>query len=211
MTKRRSAAYYEEKAKIAREREAYKRSNPTDRSKTYVAKDTDYINAYYRDPLSIGRYLEIPVLESNLSIFGSGTDAAFAKLGLLTTAQFAALSGSPVAVPLPLKGNKIPIIKLVTVYGDSTPIVVPKTQGHGRYVKFYDPKNGKSHRSVPFIGVAASEGFTAAKVNMSTILAAYSAIFDTQSEKNAIVGENGTAKLVLGYGQQYTVLVETRR
>jgi hypothetical protein len=211
MARRRSAAFYEEKAKIAREREAYKLANPSQRTQTYVPKDADFVDAYYRDPLQLGRYLQIPVLKSNLDGVNTNEATALTKLGLLSQAEFDALAGTPVAVEVSLKGNKIPIVKLELIFGDANPVVVPKTQGHGRYVKFYDEKNGKSHRSVPFIGIPKETAFTAGNINLAAIITAFDALMSNTVEKEALVGDNGTAKLVFGFGNQYTVLATKRR
>lgn len=198
MARRKTAAELEEQAKIARAREAARKAARQANPKPYTPRAADdFQKVYYRDPLEIGRFLEIEVRKQSLTDWGGIADA-----GLLVAAP----EGS-VVVPI-IRGSKIPIVKVNWYFGDSSVVVVPETAEHGRWIKKYDEKNGTSHKSLPFS--IATGTFNATTVNINAIITAFNAKLDTEAKKTAILGDNGRAELVLGYGTQYTVLARVK-
>ena len=198
MAKRKTAAELEELAKIARAREAARKAARDADPAPYRPKvAADYNKVYYRDPLEIGRFLEIEVRVQSLTEWGG-----IAAAGLLDNPPEGA-----VVVPI-IRGSKIPIIKVNWYYGDASVIVVPGNAAHGRWIKRYDERNGSSHKSIPFS--IASGTFNAATVNINAIITAFNAKLDTVAKKDDIIGKNGRAELVLGYGTQYTKLASVK-
>ena len=191
MSRRRSAVELEELAKIKRSQAAARLAHRTANPKPYTPKpDIDYTQLYYRDPLEPSRFLKMRVANGTLTLWGGITAA-----GLVTVPP------ANSAIVEITRGNKIPIVKVRWYYGDDTAVVVPANEMHGRWVKFYDEKNGQSHHQIPF--VSAAEG---AAPNMASTITAFYAKLNTAAEVERIIGTRGRAELVIGYGRQYTTL-----
>lgn len=190
MSRRYSPAELEERAKKARAREAAMLKRKTDNPKPYVQRNPDdFSTVYYRDPLETGRFLEIDVKAKALEKIGGVAGA-----GLL-----AALPDGSVAVQI-LKGSKIPIVKIRWYFGD-TNVSVTTTPWGTRWLKKYDADGGQSHWTLPF-SIAAG-AFT-----LDTIQTKFKEYFNETNgtKRNAVLGPNGYVELVMGYGNQYTVI-----
>lgn len=190
MSRRYTPAELEERAKKARAREAAMLKRRIDNLKPYVKRDpTDYSTIFYRDPLETGRFLEIEVKAKALLKIGGVAGA-----GLLAT-----LPDGSVAVKI-TKGSKIPIVKIQWYFGDATvsPVMTPWGT---RWIKKYDADGGQSHWSLPFsIGTGV---FT-----LDTIQTKFRDYFNETNgtKRTDMLGPNGQVELVMGYGNQYTVL-----
>ncbi|QLE54832.1 hypothetical protein [Nostoc sp. TCL26-01] len=188
MARRKSAYELEELAKIARAREAARKAARLANPKPYKArKPEDFQIAYYRDPLETGRFLQFEVKKQALTNLGG-----IAEVGLLATVP----DGSVVVEVN--KGSKIAVVKLRWYYGDATAEVKNTSYGT-RWIKKYDDKGGQSHWSTPFS--VATGTFT-----MNTILDRFKAIFNDSTKRTNILGANGYAELIVGYGKQYSIL-----
>jgi hypothetical protein len=189
MSRRKSAIELEELAKIKRSQAAARLAARTANPKAYTPKlDTDYTQVYYRDPLDNTRVLKLKVPNGTITLWG----------GIAAAGLTAAAPANTATVEI-TKGSKIPIIKVKWYFGDDTAVVVPATAAHGRWVKFYDVKNGQAHHQIPFVESGATPDVA------STITAFYSKL-NTAGETDRIIGTRGRAELVIGYGTQYTVL-----
>jgi hypothetical protein len=190
MARRKSAlelrALAEIKDKQAAARKAAALANP----KPYKPRNpTDFQTVYYRDPLEAGRILKFEVKKQALTNLGGADDAGL----LLVVPENAVVTEIN-------KGSNLPIVRLRWYFGDASPEV--KTTAYGtRWIKKYDQQGGQSHWSVPY---SVKEGaFT-----LNTILTRFNTQFNnTNGTKLAtVLGANGYAELVMGYGNQYTVL-----
>jgi hypothetical protein len=189
MARRKSAIELEELAKIKRSQAAARLAERNANPKPYKPKkDEDYTTVFYRDPIDNNRLLSLKVANGTLTLWG-GSAAA----GLLTAAP------ANTAVVEITRGSKIPIVKVRWFFGDETPVVVPATATHGRWIKFYDTKEGQAHHQVPFTVAGATP-------DLDGIILAFYAKLNTEAEKSRIIGAKGRADLVMGYGNQYTTL-----
>ena len=189
MSRRKSAIELEELAKIKRAQAAFRLSERSANPKEYKPKlDVDYTQVFYRDPLENTRVLKLKVANGTLTLWG----------GVVAAGLTLAAPANTAIVEID-RGNKIPIVKVRWYYGDDTAVVVPATQGHGRWVKFYDVKNGQSHHQIPFVESGATP-------DLATTIAAFYAKLNTAGETDKIIGTRGRAELVIGYGNQYTTL-----
>ncbi|QLE58760.1 hypothetical protein [Nostoc sp. TCL26-01] len=191
MARRKSAYELEELAKIARAKEAARKQAKQDNPKPYNARNpVDFETVYYRDPLEAGRFLQFEVKKQALTNLGGIADA-----GLLAT-----IPDGSVVVEVN-RGSKIAVVKLRWYYGDGTAIVVPATAEHGRWIKKYDARNGQSHWSTPFS--IATGTFT-----LNTIIDRFKTYFNNTNgtKRESVLGVNGYAELVVGYGKQYSIL-----
>lgn len=189
MSRRKSAIELEELAKIKRTQAAFRLSERSANPKEYKPKlDVDYTQVYYRDPLDNARALKLKVPKGTLTLWGG---AVAAGLTLTPPANTATVEID--------RGSKIPIVKVRWFFGDDTAVVIPATQGHGRWVKFYDAKNGQSHHQIPFV----EEGATP---DLATTIVSFYSKLNTAGETDKIIGTRGRAELVIGYGNQYTTL-----
>jgi hypothetical protein len=190
MGKRLSPAELEERAKLARAREAAMKARRTANPKPYTPRTAeDFSTIFYRDPLETGRFLEIDVKARALTKIG-GVAAA----GLLAT-----LPDGSVAVKI-TRGSKIPIVKLRWYFGDAnaSPVMTPWGT---RWIKKYDADGGQSHYTLPFS--IATGVFT-----LDTIQTKFREYFNETNgtKRTEMLGANGSIELVMGYGNQYTVL-----
>ncbi|MHC5739908.1 hypothetical protein [Nostoc sp.] len=189
MSRRKSAVELEELAKIKRAQAAARLAERSANPKVYKPKlDVDYTQVYYRNPLDITQSLKLKVANGTLELWGGIAAAG------LTGAADAGTSIIEIT-----KGNKIPIVKVRWYYGDDTAVTVPATAAHGRWVKFYDVKGGQSHHQIPFV----ESGVTP---DLAATIVAFRAKLNTAGETDRIIGTRGRAELVIGYGNQYTVL-----
>jgi hypothetical protein len=189
MARRKSAIELEELARIKRARAAARLAERSANPKAYTPKvDTDYTQVYYRDPLDNTRVLKLKVPNGTITLWGG-----IAAAGLTT-----APPANTATVEI-IKGSKIPIIKVRWYYGDDTAVVVPATTTHGRWVKMYDVKNGRSHHQIPFVVSGATP-------NVATTITAFYEKLNAEGETDRIIGTRGRAELVIGYGNQYTTL-----
>jgi hypothetical protein len=170
-------------AKKAKAREDAKLAARKASPKPYTPKSPqDYQTYYYRDPIDLGRVIEIPQVNVRaINLLGGEDDA-----GLLVNAP----SGTTNLITL-YKGSKIKIIKLHWYFGDATATAVTTDWGT-RYIKKYDAQGGQSHFSVPF--TIASGTF-----NLETIMNKFRTYFvGEDATKKALIGELGRAELRLG-------------
>ncbi|MEH2169338.1 MAG: hypothetical protein V7K41_22305 [Nostoc sp.] len=189
MSRRKSAVELEELAKIKRAQAAAKLAEKQANPKPYTPKlDTDYIQAYYRDPLDITRVFKVKIPEGTVTLWG----------GLIAAGLTAAAPANTAVIEI-TKGSKLPIVKVRWFYGDDTAIVVPATTAHGRWIKFYDKKNGQAHHQIPFVETGATP-------DLATTITAFYSKLNTQGETDKIIGTRGRADLVIGYGNQYVTL-----
>ena len=189
MSRRKSAIELEELARIKRAQTAARLAERSANPKAYTPKaDTDYTQVYYRDPLDITRALKLKVPNGTITLWGG-----------IAAAGLAAAAPANTAIVEITKGSKIPIIKVRWYFGDDTAVVVPATSAHGRWVKFYDVKNGQSHHQIPFVEAGATP-------DLATTITAFYSKLNTAGETDRIIGTRGRAELVIGYGTQYTVL-----
>ena len=189
MSRRRSAVELEELAKIKRSQAAARLAHRSANPKPYTPKpDTDYTQLYYRDPLDPSRFLKLKVANGTLTLWGGITAA-----GLLTVPP------ANSAIVEITRGSKIPIVKVRWYYGDDTVVVVPANDMHGRWIKFYDAKNGQAHHQIPFVEAGATP-------DLAATITAFYAKLNTAAEVERVIGTRGRAELVIGYGKQYTTL-----
>lgn len=189
MARRKSAVELEELARIKRAQAAARLAERSANPKAYTPKvDTDYTQVYYRDPLDITRVLKLKVPNGTITLWGG-----LAAAGLTNAAP------ANTAVVEIARGSKIPIVKVRWYFGDDTAIVVPASSTHGRWVKFYDVKNGRAHHQIPFVEAGATP-------DLATTITAFYSKLNTAGETDRIIGTRGRAELVIGYGQQYSVL-----
>jgi hypothetical protein len=189
MARRKSAVELEELARIKRAQAAARLAERSANPKAYTPKpDTDYTQLYYRDPLDITRVLKVKVANGTLTLWGGAAAAG------LTTAPPANTATVEIT-----KGSKIPIVKVRWYFGDDTAVVMAATAARGRWVKFYDVKDGQAHHQIPFVESGATPDLA------STITAFYDKL-NTEGETAKIIGTRGRAELVIGYGNQYTTL-----
>jgi hypothetical protein len=189
MARRKSAIELEELARIKRTQAAARLAARSATPKPYKPKaDIDYTTVFYRDPLNNARFLSLKIANGTLTLWGGAAAA-----GLLTTAP------ANSAIVEILRGSKIAVVKVKWYFGDETPIVVPANAEHGRWIKFYDTKNGQSHHQIPFT-------VTGTTPDLSEIITAFNAKLNTAGEKDRIIGAKGRADLVIGYGNQYSTL-----
>lgn len=189
MARRKSAVELEELAKIKRAQAAARLAAKSANPKPYTPKkDTDYTQVYYLDPLDISRALKLKVPNGTIELWG----------GIAAAGLTAAAPDGKAVVEI-TKGSKIPIVKVRWFYGDDTAVVVPANQMHGRWVKFYDVKNGQSHHQIPFVEAGATP-------DIANTITAFYAKLNTAGETDKIIGTRGRAELVVGYGNQYTTL-----
>lgn len=191
MPKRYSPAELEERAKKARAREAAIAARRTNKTRVHTPKlAADFSTVFYRDPIQ-GLVLQFDVKAVALTEIGG-----LAAVGLLDEAP---VGSSIVTVS---KGLKIPYIKIQWYYGDQNASIV-KTPWGTEWLKKYDVKNKQSHYSLPIS--QASGAFTIN--NMITKFREY--FNETDGTKKNILGENGRAELLIGYGSQWVTIVRS--
>ncbi|MEH2377328.1 MAG: hypothetical protein V7K27_00220 [Nostoc sp.] len=189
MSRRKSVAELEELLKIKRAQLAARAEHKTANPSPYVARpDEDYTSLFYLDPLDNERELQVRVGNLTLAAWGG-----VAKTGL----SGAATAGK--AVVEIGRGSKIAIVKVRWYFGDETPIPVAANAMHGRWIKFYDKKGGQSFHQIPFV----ASGLTP---DLHATIVAFKAKLNTAGEKTELLGAKGRAELVIGYGNNYTVL-----
>lgn len=190
MARRKSAIELKELARIAEARDAARKAALLANPKPYKPRvPDDFQTVYYRDPIEAGRYLQFEVKKQAITNLGSLADA-----GLVDT-----VASDAVVVEIN-RGSKIAVVRLRWYYGDASPEV--KTTAYGtRWIKKYDDKNGQSHWSLPYS--VASGAFT-----LNTIIDRFKTQFNNTdgTKTTSVLGANGYAELVIGYGSQYSIL-----
>ncbi|MDJ0795806.1 MAG: hypothetical protein QNJ51_03040 [Calothrix sp. MO_167.B12] len=153
---------------------------------------------FYRDLLQPNKNLfyQVEVRERALQAFVSGSlTAGRDKAGLLADAP----EGATI-IEL-TKGSKIALLKVKWFYGDAS--VSVSTTSWGTVVrKPYDVQGSyvQSHFSIPF-SVKGQQNFT-----INTAVQKFEEWAAEEGTKNNVIGVNGRAELIMGYGNQYTTL-----
>lgn len=190
MSRRISPAELEERARKARARETARAAARASKTQTYKPRlDTDYQYLYYIDPLDNERAIRFRVPIKSLTLWGGA-----AKAGLTATAP----TGKGVVEIT--KGSKIVIFRTQWYYGDSTPVIVPESATHGRYIKFGTEKEGKITHTIPF------GDLTDTTPNVDQLIAKWKTDVDTPAEIARLLGPKGRAELQQGYGSKFITL-----
>jgi hypothetical protein len=165
----------ERKLDIAKRRRAAKEADRVANPKPYKPRPEQTL-LYYRSVYDNDVYFRVYVNSETLALFTSPTE-----VGLLATLP----SG---ATALSVRGSGTKPSMLKWYFGDATPQVIATAWG-SRYIKNYDPKNGQSHRSIPF---SVSTGAFA----LDDLLTKFNGLFGATGSKLALLGDRGQAELI---------------
>jgi LysM repeat protein len=194
MARRLSAVQLEERAKLARAKEAARLQKKQTNPKEYRERNNaDYQIVYYKDIIEPDRILQITVKTQAITNIGG-----LVKAGLLAAAP------ANSAVTEINKGSKIPLVKVKWYFGDSTSVIVPPSATNGRWVKKYDVKNGQSHWSLPY---SLASGTLSLEAIITKFVAAFKGSAATDKE---VLGAKGYAELVIGYGNNHVTLATSK-
>ncbi len=197
MARPRSAAWYEEKARIAKAREAYYEEQRKQKQATATKAPPTTI-VYLRDIIypATETFYQLQVRTRALEAFTNGAvGAGITDAGLLAKPP----TGKRI-VEL-TKGNKTPIFKVRWYFGNET-IEVKGTPWGTTVRKPYDEISGKgqSHFSVPFGKIEGKS------ISLAGLVNEFEKWANLEKTKNNVIGVSGRAELIFGYGNMYTIL-----
>jgi len=196
MARRKSAAELAELAAKKRTQEAARKAAREANPKPYLARpETDFEYGFYIDPLNNEAALRFRIPKDSLTLYGG-----LAKAGLVAT-----LPSGKAQINIG-KGNKRVIFRVRWYFGNATPIVVPETASHGRWIRFADKTAGKYTHTLPF-GASAGDG-TDPTPSVDSLIVRFDQLFNTVPERARLLGAKGVALLEQGYGSKYITLAK---
>lgn len=199
MARRKSAAELAELAAKKRTQEAARKAAREANPKPYLARpETDFEYGFYIDPLNNEAALRFRIPKDSLTLYGG-----LAKAGLVAT-----LPSGKAQINIG-KGNKRVIFRVRWYSGNATPIVVPETASHGRWIRFADktgPGDGKYTHTLPF-GASAGDG-TDPTPSVDSLIVRFDQLFNTVAERARLLGAKGVVLLEQGYGSKYITLAK---
>lgn len=182
MSRVRPAWYYERQARIANDREAYRRNNPP----------TPQTAVRSRGPATDVWYRSLALVDgTEHRVFKTAVDND--TLQIVTAVQAGLLTAAPAdGASFSLRGSGLTPTKLIWQRGVATPSRV-RTPWNSSYIKYYEGNNRdaiRSHYSMPFS--RATGAFSAADLR-----AAFNTIMSGGARTTMLGAENGRASLVL--------------
>jgi len=196
MPRRKSAAELAELAAKKRTQEVARKAAREANPKPYVGRpETDFEYGFYVDPLNNEAALRFRIPKDSLTLFGG-----LAKAGLLAASP-------PGKAQINIgKGNKRVTFRVRWYFGNATPIIVPETASHGRWIRFADKTAGKYTHTLPF-GASAGDGIDDTP-SVDSLIVRFNQLFNTVPERAKLLGAKGVVLLEQGYGSKYITLAK---